>query len=248
MTGAVRGAGDLARGARFLLVHPRLWIWVVAPAVVTLLLIVLAILGVLTLVAPILAWIAVLVPDFLEAWVGGLFRVLVVAGLSVAGVLVYVSATGALAGPFCELLSEAMEERITGVAGPRFSLWTFVRGVLVGVAHAIRRLGIALGAAILIFALGMLIPVVGTAIAAAIAAYVAARAAAYDCYDAVFGRRLWRYRQKRGFLRAHRARTVGLGAAVAALLLVPVVNLVALGIGAAGATLAVLEIEREEPG
>jgi hypothetical protein len=29
---------------------------------------------------------------------------------------------------------------------------------------------------------------------------------------------------------------------------VPVVNLVALGIGAAGATLAVLEIEREEPG
>jgi uncharacterized protein involved in cysteine biosynthesis len=113
----------------------------------------------------------------------------------VAGVLVYVSATGALAGPFCELLSEAMEERITGVAGPRFSLWTFVRGVLVGVAHAIRRLGIALGAAILIFALGMLIPVVGTAIAAAIAAYVAARAAAYDCYDAVFGRRLWRYRQ-----------------------------------------------------
>jgi uncharacterized protein involved in cysteine biosynthesis len=65
-----------------------------------------------------------------------------------------------------------------------------------------------------------------------------ARFAAYDAYDAVWARKGWSYRAKMAFLGRQRARTTGLGAAVALLLIVPVVNLVALSIGAAGATLA----------
>ena len=86
---------------------------------------------------------------------------------------------------------------------------------------------------------------VGTLAALGVAAWFAATAAAYDCYDAVFGRRAMAYRDKLAYLSRHRARTLGLGLAVAGLLLVPGVNLLALAIGSAGATLADHAIQRD---
>ncbi|HUS65417.1 MAG TPA: EI24 domain-containing protein [Kofleriaceae bacterium] len=237
------GAGDAARGLRYLVAHPRLFGWVVAPALVTLVVIVGVVWAVLALSAPAVAWIAAGAPDWLASWLSGLLRLLVVGGLSVIGFLFYVSISGALAGPFCEMLSESVEERVTGVPAPGFSAIAFARGVLLGVLHAARRLAIYLVALGLLLVLGALIPGVGHAIAAVVGFTLAAQTAAYDCYDAVFGRRLWRYRQKTDYLRAHRGRTLGLGAAVAALLLIPFLNLVALGLGAAGATLAFLDLD-----
>jgi CysZ protein len=199
---------------------------------------------VVALSAPAVAWIAAGAPDWLGSWLSGFLRVVVVAGLSVIGFLVYVSLSGVLAGPFCEMLSESVEERVTGKAAPGFSLLALARGLLLGVLHAARRLAIYLLALGLVFLLGALIPGIGHLVAGAVGFYLAAKTAAYDCYDAVFGRRLWRYRQKTDYLRAHRGRTLGLGAAVAALLLIPFLNLLALGLGAAGATLAFLDGER----
>jgi CysZ protein len=240
----VRGAGDVARGFRFLSAHPRLWWWVMAPAVITLVFIVGVVWTVLVVSAPLVAMVTGWAPDFMEPFAGALLRVLAVAGLSVVGFLVYVSLSGLFAGPFCELLSEEVEERVTGVPSPPFSLLAFLRGLLLGVVHAARRLAVYLLALGLALAAGSFVPVVGHALGIALAAYFAAHTAAYDCFDSVFGRRLWRYRQKQDFLRAHRGRTFGLGAAVAALLLIPFFNLVALGIGSIGATLAVLDLER----
>jgi len=88
-----------------------------------------------------------------------------------------------------------------------------------------------------VFALGF-IPVVGTIAALVLGFWFAARGAAYDCYDAVLARRGMPYRDKLAYLERHRARSLGLGAVVAALLLVPGINLVVLGLGAAGATVA----------
>jgi uncharacterized protein involved in cysteine biosynthesis len=95
-----------------------------------------------------------------------------------------------------------------------------------------------------VFVLGAIIPVIGPAIAFALGAYFAGSSAAYDCFDAIHARRLWSYRQKLDFLRAHRGRTLGVGGATAGLMLVPIVNLCALGVGATGATLAVIDLER----
>ena len=244
MMGLLRGAGDVARGFRFLGAHPRLWWWVLAPAIITLAFIVGVIWTVLVVSAPLVALVNGWAPDFMEPFAGALLRILAIAGLSVVGFLVYVSLSGLFAGPFCELLSEAVEERVTGTPSPPFSLVAFVRGLILGVLHAARRLAVYLFALALALAAGSFVPVVGHALGIALGGYFAAHTAAYDCYDSVFGRRLWRYRQKQDFLRAHRGRTFGLGAAVAALLLVPFCNLVALGIGSIGATLATLDLER----
>jgi uncharacterized protein involved in cysteine biosynthesis len=89
-------------------------------------------------------------------------------------------------------------------------------------------------------------PVIGTIAAVIVAAWLAAHAAAYDSYDAVLGRRLMPYRGKLAYLAHHRGRTIGLGAAVAGLLFVPGLNLIALGLGAAGATVASLEQRRQQ--
>jgi uncharacterized protein involved in cysteine biosynthesis len=76
---------------------------------------------------------------------------------------------------------------------------------------------------------------------------VTARFAAYDAYDAVWARKSWGYRAKVDYLAEQRARTTGLGATVALLMVVPVANLLALSIGAAGATVAYLDTARERP-
>lgn len=244
MTGLFRGAGDVARGFRFLGAHRRLWWLVMAPAAITLVFIVAVIWTVLAVSAPLVALVAGWAPDFMEPFAGALLRVLAVAGLSVVGFLVYVSLSGLFAGPFCELLSEAVEERVTGTPAPPFSPFAFARGMVLGILHAARRLAVYLFALVLALAAGAFVPVVGHALGFALAGYFAATTAAYDCYDSVFGRRLWRYRQKQEFLSAHRGRTFGLGVAVAALLLIPFCNLVALGVGSVGATLATLDLEK----
>ncbi len=239
----VRGTRDVARGFRFLQAHRRLWWWVMAPAIITLAFIVGVIWTVLLISAPLVAAVSGWAPDFMEPFAGALLRILVVGGLSVVGFLVYVSLSGLFAGPFCEFLSEAVEEQVTGVPSPPFSLLGTVRGLILSILHAARRLAVYLFALALALAAGNFVPVVGHALGLTLGFYFAAHTAAYDCFDAVFGRRLWRYRQKQDFLRAHRGRTFGLGAAVAVLLFIPFCNLVALGIGSIGATLATLELE-----
>jgi CysZ protein len=249
MVQLLRGAADVGRGFRFLSANPRLSWWVVAPAIVTLVFIVAVVWTVLVVSAPLVVMLSGWAPDFMEPFVGGLLRLFAVAGLSVVGFLVYVSLSGLFAGPFCELLSEAVEEQVTGVPAPPFSLVGFLRGLVLGMLHAVRRLAVYLFALVLAFMAASFVPVVGHALGVVLAAWFAASTAAYDCFDSVFGRRLWRYRRKQEFLRAHRGRTLGLGGAVAALLLVPFVNLVALGVGSIGATLATLDLEeRGRPG
>lgn len=237
----VRGAGDVARGGRYLLGAPGLWIWVLAPAVVTLILLVAIIAGAVWLIDPVVGWVAAHLPDVVAGWVGGLLRFLVIVGLVILGFVMFVSLAGALAGPFCEILSEKVEEQVTGRPAP--DAGNFVVGLMTGLAHAGRRLLVSLFGIVLVMVLSSLIPIVGGIIAAAVAFYLAAGSAAYDCFDAVHSRRSWSYSRKMDFLRAHRGRTLGLGGATAALLVVPFVNLLALGVGATGATLTVLDLE-----
>jgi CysZ protein len=238
----VRGAGDAARGGRFLLGAPGLWIWVVAPALVTLVLLVAIIAGAVWLIDPVVGWLAAHLPETVAGWVGGLLRFLVIVALVIFGFVMFVSLAGVLAGPFCEILSEKVEEQVTGRPAP--DAGNFVVGLVTGLAHSVRRLVVSLFGLVLVMALSSFIPIVGGIIAAAVAFYLAGTSAAYDCFDAVHSRRSWSYRRKVEYLRAHRGRTLGLGCATTALLLVPVVNLMALGVGATGATLAVLDIER----
>ncbi len=233
----VTGVRDVGRGLAALRAHPALWKWVAAPAIVTLLLLIAAVVGVVHAVGPVVGWAAAHLPGPLARIASPILTALVIVGLVAAALLVFTSIAGAVAGPFNERLSEHLEAELTGKPPGPFSLRELVLGAAVGAAHALRRLLAALAGIALVFAVG-LVPVVGTIAALGVAAWFAATAAAYDCYDAVFGRRAMAYRDKLAYLSRHRGRTLGLGLAVAGLLLVPGINLLALALGSAGATVA----------
>ena len=235
-----RGLSDVGAALDFLKSRPRLWKWLVMPAIITLLVLVGLVLGVAALVDPLIAWVAAHVPSWLETIVSWILRIVVILGVGMAAMVLFVGVAGMIAGPFNEMLSEAVEEELTGAKGPPFALGTFLRDAVVGIGHSLRRLALSLVWIVLLFALGF-VPVVGTIAAFAIGLYIAAAGCAYDCYDAVMSRRGFSYAQKQAFVAKHRQRSMGTGAAVAGMLLVPVLNLIALGLGATAATLALTE-------
>jgi CysZ protein len=241
-----RGLGDVRRGFTFLGARPRLWGWVVAPALVTgVLLAALIALGT-HLLGGLVSSITSHLPSSLQTLAGAGLTAVIVVVLGAASLLIFVSLAGALAGPFCELLSEAVEEELTGQAGEPFSFPRFLSDALLGVAHSLRRLLTAVVGAAFLFALSF-IPILGTLAAIGLGAWFSARAAAYDCYDAVLSRRSLAYADKLAFLEQHRSRSLGLGFGVSALLLVPFVNFVALAVGSVGATLAAHDLASRPP-
>ena len=242
MRALVAGMHDLGRGLAVVRAHPRLWRWIIAPAVATLVLLVAIIVEAVQLVDPVVTWLTSHLPGRLVPAASSILSILVAIGFVIAGLLLFVSVAGVVAGPFNELLSERVEAVLTGRSLPAFSLKDFIRGAALGVAHGLRRLIVGILGLALVFALGF-VPVLGAIVAAMLGSWFAARGAAYDCYDAVLSRRSMSYRDKLAFLARYRSRTLGLGLAVAGMMLVPGLNLVVLGLGAAGATVAMRDLE-----
>jgi uncharacterized protein involved in cysteine biosynthesis len=220
----ITGVLDAARGAAYLARHRGLLKWVVAPAVVV------------TLIAALtFGWLIALI---------GAVGIIGWTSLAIACATAIATIAMLVSGPFNELLSEAIEEREAGLRPPGFNAVRFIHEVAVSIAHAARR-----GVAHVLFIVGLLViarfvPIAGSVVAAIGSAWVAARFASYAAYDAVWGRRHWRYRDKTAYLRDHRWRTLGLGAPVAAMLVVPGLNVIGLAIGSAGATLRMIRDER----
>lgn len=241
------GVRDVGRGLGVLRAHPALWKWLIAPAVITALLIAGLIAGIVHLVEPASRWAAAHLPAVLSSIAGSLLTAAIVVALSAGALLIFVPVAGMIAGPFNELLSEHVEAALTGAPSPAFSLAGFVHGLSLSLVHGVRRLLAALVGLVLVFAVGF-VPVIGSVAAVGAAAWFAATGTAYDCYDAVLARRVMSYGDKLAYLSRHRQRTVGLGGAVAAMLVVPGLNLIALGLGAAGATVAAHAIDRDARG
>lgn len=234
----VLGVYDGFRGAAYLLAHPRLWGWVLAPAVVAGIVLVLAVGGLVTWLSAPLAAVAAFLPGH---WGENVMKLLVGLAGTVLSITIFISFAALIAGPFNEELSESLEEHETGVAPPKWRLGRFLWDLAVGLVHSARRAFAYLLVIVALLIVGVAVPVAGT-IAAAVLGFIAtARFASYDAYDAVFARRRFKYRAKLAYLREHRWRTLGLGAVVALPLLVPGVNILGLAIGATAATLRMID-------
>ena len=229
-----RGVADGVRGAAYLARRPRLWRWVIAPAAIAAVLLVIAIGGILGALGAPIAAVAAVLPG---SWADNLIKIAATIVLAIASVSIFISLAALIAAPFNEMLSEAVEEQVTGVASPRFRLGRFLVDLAIGIAHAARRVAVYVVTMGLLLLVGVVVPVAGPVLATIGGAWATARFAAYDAHDSVWARRRWRYRDKLAYLRRHKARTLGLGAVVGAMLIVPGLNLVGLSIGATAATL-----------
>jgi len=238
------GVMDGVRGASYLVRNPRLWVWVLLPAVIIGVLLFLTIGWLLAFLHGPLARVTSFIPGH---WAAHVIEALAGLVLAVASLSIIISLAALIAGPFNEMLSEAIEEKVTGQPGPKFHLGHFLHDLLIGAIHAIRRIAIYLVTMGLLLLAGIVIPVAGAIVTTAGGAIATARFASYDSYDAVFSRRRMRYRDKMAYLNANLWRTMGLGAVVSAVLLVPGLNLIALSIGAAGATLRSIDVAHAAP-
>jgi CysZ protein len=121
------GIRDVGRGLGVLRAHPRLWVWVIAPALITVVLLIATVAGILHVIDPLVAWLGAHLPGVLARIAGSLLTVIIVLALSFGGLVVFVSIAGMFAGPFNELLSERVEAVLTGRPPPPFSLAGFAR-------------------------------------------------------------------------------------------------------------------------
>ncbi len=240
--GAGRGLSDFSRGAAFVMARPRLYKFVVAPFVLSLAILIAIAWGLWTFAAPGAAAVAAWLPAFLAGIVGGALHVLLLGVLAVGGYVAFVAVAALVTTPFCEMLSEAIEEERTGVPGAPFSVFVFVRDLVLGISHALRRVILYLLLVAAIFLVGLVIPGVGPVVATVLSALVTIRFTAFDALDTVMARKGWRYTQKKAFVKANSARSFGLGTATAAVLAIPVVNVLAFPFAAAGATLMCLDV------
>lgn len=235
------GAYDGLRGAGYLLTHPRLWKFVLLPLLIAIVILVFAVGWTLTALSAPIAALAAYLPG---SWADNVLTLLAGVALTILSFAIMVSIASIIAGPFNEMLSETVEEIETGASGEPFKLKTFVRDLVVGLWHSLRRVAVYLVVMVALLVLGVVIPVVGSVVAAVLGYYATARFASWDAYDAVWSRKRLRYRDKVAYLREHRWRTLGLGGIVSILVIVPGINVIGLAIGATGATLRSLDAER----
>ncbi len=232
-----RGVGHGLEAARLVLGWRRLWPLVVLPFVLSLAALVGAVALALAFrdrwLASLPAWEWLRVTATVASWIL----------LPVIAYFLFLPVTSLIAAPFNEAIAERVEERVTGRAAPPFSLGRLLRELALTVVHELRKFArwILLALGVLLVAL---VPVVGPVLAVAGGGYLAARFAAWDALDATFSRWGWSYAQKITFLRARRSASLGLGAVIAGLLLVPGVNALAMPIGAAGGALLAIDVTR----
>jgi len=241
-----RGFSYPFRGARTLLTHPRLWPYVIIPALITLATLVFATLATFTLTPLIIHAIWHPSADYAWYWrwlwigmefftAGMIFIVLLVGS--------YFSA-GLVALPFNDRLSQRVEAMVLGEYEEPFS-WRVLAGDLgLSIAHTLT--GLLLWAVVMFCVLLMnLIPVLGTVLSFFTGLIATAFFLGREMMDGAMSRRRLSFAHKLRVVRSHLALMEGFGIATYLMLWVPGLNFISLPCAVIGGTQLYCELERQ---
>jgi uncharacterized protein involved in cysteine biosynthesis len=242
-SGLAEGARAVAHGARLLGRHPRWWVWVIAPALITALSLVVAVIGTFQ------AWsgAAAAVADALgvaRAGLGwGALRAASFVGVLAGFTVVAVVLGQIAAGPFLDLLSARVEREACGRGElPPLSAADLAADLLASVVHSVVVLTLYAALACPLTLL-QLVPIIGQVIAVPAAIALAALYLAREAWDYPMSRRRWSLRRKLAAVRATAAPALGLGLGGVALLAIPVVNVLAMPVVVVGGTWLFVKLE-----
>ncbi|MCU1474033.1 EI24 domain-containing protein [Amnibacterium sp.] len=241
------GVADLGRGFAVWGTSPRLMLLGAVPAAIVGALFAVVLVG-LVLALPALA---AAVTPFADGWDAALRdAVRVLAGIAVlllTGillVLVFTAVVLTVGDPFYERISRAVEVRLG--APPREIEEPVVAGMLRAAGEGLRLAASGLLVALLAFAVGF-VPVAGAALAVLVGLVLGGRLLVLELTGTPFAARGLRLRDRRRAVRRHRMRTLGFGAAVSALFLVPFAPVVLMPAAVAGATVLSRTLLAPEP-
>ncbi|GIE80055.1 membrane protein [Actinoplanes philippinensis] len=231
------GAGLLGRGLGLVLRSPRLLLLGLLPTLLSGILYIVALVFLIRYLPDLSAQVTWFADDWAE-WLRGTIRVL--GGIAVLGlglllsVLTFTAVTLLIGDPFYEKVSELVEDRFGGVPDAvDVGFWRTLRRSLV---DSLKLVGISVLVAIPLFLLG-LIPVVGQTAIPVLAGAVGGWLLALELTGVPFQRRGRRLRHRREVLARNKPLTLGFGAAVFAVFLIPLGAVFLMPAAIAGATL-----------
>jgi CysZ protein len=235
--GFAMGIRLLGRGFRLWVTSPRLMLIGAIPGLITLVLIVAAAVALAVNLENISTFLTPFAERWDEVYRTGV-RVLVMAALAGAGLLVFVysytAITLLIGQPFFEKISERVELNLGGV--PHEVEAPILSSIARGIGESLRVLLVTIAIGLGLFILGF-IPLIGTVLAWVLGALTGGWFLALELSTVAFERRGIALRQRRAALGAQRSTTLGFGIAVFLLFLVPFGALVTMPAAAAGATL-----------
>ena len=235
MSSFQKGMGDMAWATSMLARTPKLWGYVLAPALVAA---IIAGLAVYFLFGPLVGYADGAVdwlPGFLS-FIGSILRFLVLIPLLGIGYVIFIAAAALCTAPFCEQLSESVEVSLSGEEPPAFSFATLLKDFALGISHSVKRIVSYLLVMLGLFVASFFLPLIGALLFAFGGAWVTMRFTAYDALDAVWARKSLRYADKMTKLKQVRARAYGIGAVTSLMMLVPGLNFFAMPLAAVAAT------------
>ncbi len=238
-----RGASYVLAGGQLLLANPGLAIWALVPALIQLVLLVVA------------SWWALM---WLPTWVASLWAPTTYPLLHVYNGLVYTAAlaalfalsvaiylaSGLIGAPFYDRLSADVELIVSGQEDEQTTWGEVLANIGVSMAHS----GLALVLWVvcqLLFTLFNAVPVLGGFIELGSGITVSSLFLARELMDGSLSRRRMTFRQKIRTMLAQPALIGGFGAASGAVLWIPVLNTITMPTCVIGATLLVCDLERE---
>lgn len=242
------GFGLPWRGLRFLATHSRLLLQIIVPAAINMVL-------VLLVVAAALVWAPELVGIFWERPAGVGFGDMLLAGMWLAGVafvalflialgvICIYGVAGLILTPFLDYLSERVEELTVGPRPEGFAWPVFFRQVSVSIWHSLLNFALYLAVMGLLLLLN-LIPAAGQALFMAGSSVASAFFLAREMLDGPLTRDRLRWTDKYRVVWRHKAATMGLGAATAVMLWIPLLNFVCLPVAVTGGTLLYAHLRR----
>lgn len=237
-----RGAADPWRALRFLVVHPRLWIWAFIPFAMCL---------AIYFLIFYFGW------SHFEGWLDHgmlhapqVWRRVVAYALVVlfwvvgviAAALAFIPVASLIANPFNDILSEKTELIYRGAPERPFSIGHMLRTLRIGLAGEVARfatVGFLLGLA---WTLNF-IPLLGPPTAAGASALITIMFVSLEYTSFSMDRRLYTWTMKKRFLRERRPRTLGFGAMTFLILMTPVVNALFIPVSAVAGTLLFCDTE-----
>jgi CysZ protein len=242
------GFGAPWRGLRLLFTHPRLLLQIIVPAALNMAL-------VLLVVAAALIWAPELVGTFWERPAGVGFGDMLLTGMWLAGVafvalflialgvICIYGVAGLVLTPFLDYLSERVEELTLGPRPEGFAWPVFFRQVSVSIWHSLLNFALYLAVMGLLLLLN-LIPAAGQALFMAGSSVASAFFLAREMLDGPLTRDRLRWTDKYRVVWRHKAVTMGLGAATAAMLWIPLLNFICLPVAVTGGTLLYAHLRR----
>lgn len=235
--GFAEGVGFCLRGLAWVARHPRWWLFGLIPALIALVLYVLALVWLGTHATDVAAWATPFADDW--GW-RDTFRTLVglvifVVGLALA-VLTFTAVTLVIGDPFYEKLSEQVEEDLGGLPdGGDLPFWA---SLFRSIRDSLVTLWWVLLFSLPLFVLGF-VPVVGQTVVPVVGAFVSGFFLTVELTALAMERRGLRRKERFALLRSHMSASLGFGVPLFVAFLVPLVIVVVMPGAVAGAAMLV---------